>query len=309
MVVSAVTLGRQLTGKKGLYTITKQLQESVWLAVTPNKETVVVKSVQHFRLGNERDVLLRFQTRSPYLRTLLDEIEDPPGPPALILKYLDDDLWNASNCKTLTRLEVKYVAKRVLEALAVLHGEGYVHTDIKSSNVLVNYQESDIRFSDVQLADFGSTVHMNSPYAQDGDAIGTPILRSPEAQLQMRWGTATDIWSFGLISLIYGEGFHIFKPDVSADDDEYELKILMKHHRCFGPFPASYEEIADGDRIAVLIWIMQNSPPETLRPFRLTSAREICHGDKEFVLKIMKLDPRDRPTARALLEDDWFCQL
>ncbi|KAB8067212.1 kinase-like protein [Aspergillus leporis] len=311
MAGNAVALSHQLKGKKGLYTITKQLQESVWLAIAQNKETVVVKSVRHFRLQNEKDVLLRFQGRSPYLRTLLDEIEDPPGPPALILRHLDDDLLNASNSKRLTRLEVKYVARRVLEALAVLHAEGYVHTDIKPSNVLVNYRQDEIRFSDVQLADFGSTVHINSPYAQNGDPIGTPIFRSPEAQLQMRWGTETDIWSFGamLISMMYGEGFHIFKPNVPADDDEYEVKILMKHHRCFGPFPASYEEIADQDRIAALMWIMQNSPPETLRPFRLTSAREICQEDKEFVLKIMKLDPRDRPTARALLEDGWFCQL
>lgn len=109
-----------------------------------------------------------------------------------------------------------------------------------------------------------------------------------------------------LISLIYGEGFHIFKPDVPVDHDEYDLKILMKHHRCFGPFPESYEEIADQERLAVLVWIMQNSPPETLRPFHLTTAREICQEDKEFVLRAMKLDPRDRPTAQQLLEDKWF---
>ncbi|OJD12927.1 STE protein kinase [Emergomyces pasteurianus Ep9510] len=261
-----------------------------------NKETVVVKSVRHCRLQNERDVLLRFKCRTPYLRALLDEIEDPPGPPALILRHLDDDLLHASNRKRLSRLEVKYIARRVLEALAVLHGEGYVHTDIKPSNVLVNYRQNEmheIRFSDVQLADFGSTVHMNSPYAQNGDPVGTPIFRSPEAQLQMRWGTETDIWSFGAMASPY-------------HTKRYVTEILMKHHQCFGPFPASYEEIANQDRIAVLMWIMQNSPPETLRPFRLTSAREICQEDKDIVLKIMKLDPRDRPTASALLEDGWF---
>ncbi|PLN81018.1 protein kinase-like protein [Aspergillus taichungensis] len=258
-----VALGVLLEGKTGLYTITKQLQECVWLAIAQNKETVVVKSTRHFCLQNEMDVLLRFQRRSPYFRTLLDEIEDPPGPPALILRHLEDNLLRASNSKRLSRLEVKYVARRVLEALALLHEDGFVHT-VKS-------------------------------YARNGDPIGTPIFRSPEAQLQIRWGTETDIWSFDamLISLMYGEGFHIFKPGVSADDDDYELQILMKHHRCFGPFPASYEEIADQDRIAALI---------------LTSAREIRQEDKEFVLKIMKLDPRDRPTARALLEDGWFCQ-
>lgn len=55
----------------------------------------------------------------------------------------------------------------------------------------------EFRFKDVQLADFGSTVRMDSTYARDGDSIGTPMFRSPEAHLQMSWGTATDIWSFG----------------------------------------------------------------------------------------------------------------
>ena len=47
------------------------------------------------------------------------------------------------------------------------------------------------------MADFGSTVHSDSSYARNGDPIGTPIFRSPEAHLQMKWGTATDSWSFG----------------------------------------------------------------------------------------------------------------
>jgi serine/threonine protein kinase len=41
---------------------------------------------------------------------------------------------------------------------------------------------------------------MDSPYAQNGDPIGTPIFRSPEAHLQMSWSTATDIWSFGAMA-------------------------------------------------------------------------------------------------------------
>lgn len=65
--------------------------------------------------------------------------------------------------------------------------------DIKPSNVLVNYQPGEVRFKGVQLADFGSTVPMGSSYAKGGDPIGIPIFRSPEAQLQMCWGTTTGI--------------------------------------------------------------------------------------------------------------------
>ncbi|KAE8404319.1 kinase-like domain-containing protein [Aspergillus pseudonomiae] len=299
-MAAALVLGQALKGKTGIYTVTRQLQDSVWLATNKYHANVMAKSVRHFRLQNERDVLRHFQNRTPWIRPLIDEITDPAVPLTLILRYLDDDALHASNKQRLTRPEVKHVAKKVLQALSVLHDEGFVHTDLKPSNVLVNYGYSDIRFADVQLADFGSTVPADSAYAQHGDPIGTHIFRSPEAQLQMKWGTATDIWSF--------EGFHIFKPDVPADHDEYDVKILMKHHRCFGPFPESYEQIADQERLAILVWIMQNSPPETLRPFHLTTTLEICPEDKEFVLTAMKLDPRDRPSARQLLDDGWFGQ-
>lgn len=48
----------------------------------------------------------------------------------IILQYLDDDILHASNTQRLTRPEVKYVAKRVLEPLAVLHDHGFLHTNI-----------------------------------------------------------------------------------------------------------------------------------------------------------------------------------
>lgn len=45
-------------------------------------------------------------------------------------------------------------------------------------------------------------------------------------------------------------------------------------------------------------------PPE--KPFKRITTKEIPPADKVLLLKIMKLDPRDRPTAEALLEDEWF---
>lgn len=79
-------------------------------------------------MANERDVLKRFQDRIPSLRPLVDEIEEPSQPPTIVLKYLDDHLLNASINKPLNRKELKYISKRILQALLVLHEGGYVHT-------------------------------------------------------------------------------------------------------------------------------------------------------------------------------------
>ena len=77
---------------------------------------------------NERDVLKHFQHRTPYLRPLIDEIEETSDSLIIVLKYLEDHLLNASIKATLNRKELKYVARRILEALRVLHEDGYVHT-------------------------------------------------------------------------------------------------------------------------------------------------------------------------------------
>jgi serine/threonine protein kinase len=38
----------------------------------------------------------------------------------------------------------------------------------------------------------------------------------------------------------------------------------------------------------------------------MTTSKELSEKDKAFIMRIMKLDPRDRPTAADLLEDAWF---
>jgi len=127
-MASLFRLGQLLRGQNGIYTISQQLQETVWLAKTQRNQAVIVKSVYHFRLQNERDVLKRFQCQTPFIRPLLDEIVDPSDPPAIILKHLDDHLLNASVSKRLTSQEIRYIARRILEALKVLHENGFVHT-------------------------------------------------------------------------------------------------------------------------------------------------------------------------------------
>lgn len=64
------------------------------------------------------------------MRPLVDDIIEPQDPPAIILKHLEDDLRTASAAKKLNEREVKYVSKKILHALNVLHEEGYVHTGL-----------------------------------------------------------------------------------------------------------------------------------------------------------------------------------
>lgn len=141
-MTSSLRLGQFLRGRNGIYTITKQLQGTVWIAKyeAPSiqgqdsiysrgrDQPVIVKSVHHFRLQNERDVLKRFQSCTPFIRPLIDEIVEPADPPAIVLKYLDDHLLHASVSQKPTNQEIKYIARRILEAVRVLHDHNFVHT-------------------------------------------------------------------------------------------------------------------------------------------------------------------------------------
>jgi casein kinase II subunit alpha len=56
---------------------------------------------------------------------MLDETKDPPS---MVLKRLDDNLLSISGKKIIEGVDVKFVAKRILQALHALHEDGYTHT-------------------------------------------------------------------------------------------------------------------------------------------------------------------------------------
>ncbi|THV43787.1 hypothetical protein BGAL_0925g00020 [Botrytis galanthina] len=308
---SLLSIGQKLKGKTNTYTVSKQLYEFVFLAQDSKEQNVIVKSIRgHWRLQNEADVLKRFQSRAPSLRPLIDEIVDPIDPPTIVLKHLDDDLMTETYKKILTNPELKFVARRVLEALQVLHEDGYIHTDVKPDNILVNHGNGNERFSEAQLADLGGTVSVHSKWANEGHIVGTSSWRSPEVLLGMPWGTSSDIWSFGcsILMLIYGDHYP-FNPrngGAEVDDDEYDFGVLMKHHQYLGPFPISFGEIADEGTQNAIVLAMKAVPLEKMKPLPMITQKEIPKVDNIFLQKILKLDPRDRPTAKQILEDEWW---
>ncbi len=119
------------------------------------------------------------------------------------------------------------------------------------------------------------------------------------------------------MSLLWGDNFHIFNPDradrESDDEEEYAYHVMAKQAAFFGPFPMTYmgELLTVTDERLALLTQITNYARESKRrkPFHMIQDKEITEGDKTFLIKIMKLDPRDRPTAKELLQDSWFEEL
>lgn len=114
-------------------------------------------------------------------------------------------------------------------------------------------------------------------------------------------------YSKQLISLLWGHHWHIFKPDhFDPQDDIFLCEVIKRMYRFFGPFPRSYETLCDAERLEVITLIANTTPK--LTPFRMTGPPEISEEDRDFICKLMQLDPRDRPAARELLQDPWLTE-
>lgn len=90
--MSLLIPGQILRGKRGIYShqittgicLARNVRSSCDLEKDPtdgicrnqNKRKVIVKSVEHFRLQNERHFLRRFQNQTPFIRPLLDETQE-----------------------------------------------------------------------------------------------------------------------------------------------------------------------------------------------------------------------------------------
>lgn len=105
----------------------------------------------------------------------------------------------------------------------------------------------------------------------------------------------------------------MFEPnpkDATVDGEDYLAHIIIRQLAHFGPVPKSYIELIpqeDGHRWDILAsCIMYIRDNQKQRPFEIIQDDCLTEEDREFLLKIMKFDPRDRPTAEQLLKDKWF---
>ena len=70
---------------------------------------------------------------------------------------------------------------------------------------------------------------------------------------------------------------------------------------------AEFAETTDVERLqTVSDWLGKAQEPELWRRFDQCKDEEFPPSDRQFICRIMKVDPRDRPTARELLQDPWL---
>ncbi|KAL8696805.1 MAG: hypothetical protein Q9201_007469 [Fulgogasparrea decipioides] len=139
--------------------------------------------------------------------------------------------------------------------------------------------------------------------------VGNTFWRSPEAQTGTRVGKASDIWSFGVTAVYAITKMVIFAYDKLEEGVMPEVEVLSNMLSYFGPLPPGLiEHVRDSSWCHILAMLDQSFDKCTPRmPFALWKDVDgIEPGDKEFLGRILNLDPQLRPSAKELLEDEWF---
>ncbi len=117
-----------------------------------------------------------------------------------------------------------YILRKILRGLEVLHRTGYIHCDIKPSNVMID------RFGTVKLIDYGRATQVSDP----GDQfLASPMYMSPEMHRRELISPQADLYSSGMVLLEMLHGGHVI--DMYAKEQEI-YKFKLKLPNCIGDF-------------------------------------------------------------------------
>jgi len=100
----------------------------------------------------------------------------------------------------LTEPQIAYVMRESLQAVAHVHSLHCIHRDIKSDNILVDFE------GNIKLADFGYTVQLTKHRSMRDTTIGTPYWEAPEVITGEGYNEKVDVWSLGIMALEMAEG-------------------------------------------------------------------------------------------------------
>lgn len=199
------------------YRLIEQIGEGgmgvVWLAereVAGVLQRVAFKRLHHSsraqrtRLREEQRILATID--HPNVARLVDAGDDENGVPFLAMEYVDGlriDHWCRQHQPDLRARIALFI--KVCAAVSYAHQRLVIHRDIKPANILIDTS------GEPRLLDFGIARLIDAEGAHSPTTrLMTPAYASPEQLEGKPLGTATDVWSLGLVLYELLTGLHPF---------------------------------------------------------------------------------------------------
>lgn len=303
--------GAELTSELGkIYLAVSTLgQSNVWTAAEKDdfSNVVVLKAPSDDDVDGSwpafrhEMVMHELFKESKHIRRQVDRI--PPkdgGPPMLVLEIAEMTLWQARTKRPMSRGEIVTIVKGILQGLEEIHAQGLVYGDLKMENVMISgfdvEKAGDGSNVDVKIGDLGTVMY---------PAIGTlqPVAyRAPEVYFKEEITPAADIWSLGLVYSHLMEAQSKFKDAGKYDD-------LTSPYSSMGQrVHAVRQQISKDYDLRNTEYYKDCAAARTERPTSGNhwAKRGLDSWDVNFLERVMKADPRERPTARAILASSWF---
>jgi predicted ATPase len=235
-----------------------RLNRLVALKVLPREFAQDPQRLERFR----REARATSALNHPHICTIFD-IDEHEGQPYLVMELIEGPTLRTLVARRPSLPELVHLVGQVARALAAAHAAGIIHRDIKPENIMVR-DDGYAKVVDFGLARPISLSSIPSEPAADaitdpGTVLGTARYMSPEQARAETAGSASDLFSLGIVLYELVTGQHPF----AADSPTETLHALL------------------------------SQPP--LRPSLLNP--EIPAALEALILQMLEKEPRLRPTA------------
>ncbi|KAF2632388.1 kinase-like protein [Macroventuria anomochaeta] len=242
-----------------------------------------------------REIAILQKARHPNIVDLKEVVSgDTTEECVLVMEFLEHDLKTLQEDMhdPFVASEVKTLLRQLAGGVAFLHDNYIMHRDLKTSNILLNNR------GQLKLADFGMARYIPPPSAPLTQLVVTLWYRAPELLLGTpNYGTEVDMWSMGCVM-----GELLLKTPVLPGTNEVD-QLSRIFSLCGLPEEKSWPGF----------WRLPNAPSLKLprgqrnkQSFDRTRFPFLSGAGVELLSSLLSLNPDDRPTAKAVLEHDYF---